>query len=63
MPTRLISLALVLVVVPALRASAQGPQDLTRLSIEQLMQIDVTIATRTPEPLRRRRQQSPCDWR
>jgi len=51
MQTRLISLVLVLVVVPALRASAQGPQDLKRLSIEQLMQIDVTLATRTPEPL------------
>ena len=51
MRARLISLALVLVVVPALPASAQGPQDLKRLSIEQLMQIDVTLATRTPEPL------------
>jgi iron complex outermembrane recepter protein len=51
MRMRLISLALVAFVVPALRASAQGPQDLKRLSIEQLMQIDVTLATRTPEPL------------
>jgi iron complex outermembrane recepter protein len=48
---RLISFAFVVVLVPALRASAQGPQDLKRLSIEQLMQIDVTLATRTPEPL------------
>jgi iron complex outermembrane receptor protein len=51
MRTRLISFALVVLVAPALRASAQGPEDLKRLSIEQLMQIDVTLATRTPEPL------------
>ena len=50
MRLRLISLVLLCVVMP-LRASAQGPQDLKRLSIEQLMQIDVTLATRTPEPL------------
>ena len=48
---RLISFALVVFLVPATRAFAQGPQDLKRLSIEQLMQIDVTLATRTPEPL------------
>ena len=51
MRARLISFALFVFVVSALRASAQGPQDLKRLSIEQLMQIDVTLATRTPEPL------------
>jgi iron complex outermembrane recepter protein len=47
----LISFALVVFLVPAPRAFAQGQQDLKRLSIEQLMQIDVTLATRTPEPL------------
>jgi iron complex outermembrane receptor protein len=31
--------------------SAQGPPDLKRLSIEQLMQINVALATGTPEPL------------
>jgi iron complex outermembrane receptor protein len=52
MRARLISFALmVFIVLPPLRASGQGPQDLKRLSIEQLMQIDVTLATRTPEPL------------
>jgi iron complex outermembrane receptor protein len=51
MRTRLISLAILVFFVSSLRVSAQGPQDLKRLSIEQLMQIDVTLATRTPEPL------------
>jgi len=53
MRARLISFALIVFLVPAPRAFAQGPQDLKRLSIEQLMQIDVTLATRTPEPLAR----------
>ena len=58
MRARLISFALVVVVLPAL-ASAQGPQDLKRLSIEELMQIDVTLATRTPSLSRRLRRRSP----
>ena len=32
-------------------ASTASAQDLKRLSIEQLMQIDVTLATRRPEPV------------
>jgi len=51
MRLRLISFARVVFLVPAARASAHGPQDLTRLSIEQLMQIDVTLATRRLQPL------------
>jgi iron complex outermembrane receptor protein len=42
-----------IIVVPALTlaASEPTPQDLKRLSIEQLMRIDVTLATRCPEPM------------
>jgi iron complex outermembrane receptor protein len=32
-------------------AGTAAPQDLKGLSIEQLMQIDVTLATRRPEPV------------
>src|SRR5258705_5849311 len=35
----------------AMSSSEPGPQDLKRLSIEQLMQIDVTLAARRPEPI------------
>ena len=41
---------------PALAAATGGqadPQDLKTMSIEQLMEIDVTLATREPEPLGR----------
>jgi iron complex outermembrane receptor protein len=34
-----------------LTPTASSPQDLKRLSIEQLMQIDVTLAARRPEPI------------
>ena len=42
--------------LPALVADARAqsdPQDLKAMSIEQLMQIDVTLATREPEPVGR----------
>jgi len=43
--------AIIVVLAPTLAASEPAPQDLKRLSIEQLMQIDVTLATRRPEPV------------
>lgn len=47
----LISLAFVMFLVLAPEAEAQTTQALKGLTIEQLMQIDVTLATRTPEPV------------
>src|SRR6266850_7160651 len=44
------SIALLLLPRQAM-SSEPGPQDLKRLSIEQLMQIDVTLAARRPEPI------------
>ena len=43
--------AIIVVLAPTRAASEPAPQDLKRLSIEQLMQIDVTLATRRPEPV------------
>jgi iron complex outermembrane receptor protein len=43
--------ALLFSLTRAASASALGPQDLKRLSIEQLMQIDITLAARRPEPI------------
>lgn len=40
-----------LLIPGAAAASPEGPQDLKRLSIEQLMQIDVTLSARRPEPI------------
>jgi len=52
MSSRLIALIVLLLVLPSPAASSQpGAQDLKRLSIEQLMQIDVTLAARRPEPI------------
>ena len=46
-----VTFAIIVVLAPTLAASEPAPQDLKRLSIEQLMQIDVTLATRCPEPV------------
>jgi iron complex outermembrane receptor protein len=58
MSTRVIAVAAVAMCLhlPALVADARAqadPQDLKTMSIEQLMQIDVTLATREPEPVGR----------
>ena len=45
------AIALWLLLLPGQARSEAGPQDLKRLSIEQLMQIDVTLAARRPEPV------------
>jgi iron complex outermembrane receptor protein len=45
------SIALLLLLPRPAMSSEPGPQDLKRLSIEQLMQIDVTLAARRPEPI------------
>src|SRR5687767_7691280 len=51
--TTLVSLLfLPLVGSPAPAAAQSAPQNLAALSIEELMQIDVTLATREPEPVR-----------
>lgn len=50
---RLLLLALAALLLPAARATAAQPgqEELKRLSIEELMRIDVTTAARRPEPL------------
>ena len=58
MSTRVIAVAAVAMCLhlPPLAADARAqsdPQDLKTMSIEQLMQIDVTLATREPEPVGR----------
>src|SRR5882672_6294579 len=45
------SIALLLLLPRQAMSAEPGPQDLKRLSIEQLMQIDVTLAARRPEPI------------
>ena len=44
-------IALLLLLPAGATASQPAPQDLKRLTIEQLMQIDVTLAARRPEPI------------
>jgi iron complex outermembrane receptor protein len=52
MPPRSIALIALLFLLPnQTSASEPAAQDLKRLSIEQLMQIDVTLAARRPEPI------------
>jgi len=46
-----ISFAVIVLLARMASAAQPAPQDLKRLSIEQLMQIDVTLATRRPEPV------------
>jgi len=46
-----ISFAVIVFLARMASAAQPAPQDLKRLSIEQLMQIDVTLATRRPEPV------------
>jgi iron complex outermembrane recepter protein len=41
----------VTVLAPAFAGPPPQPQDLKRLSIEELMEIDITLATREPEPV------------
>jgi iron complex outermembrane receptor protein len=48
---RLIITALVVALARSSAAAQPAAQDLKRMSIEQLMQIDVTLATRRPEPV------------
>ncbi len=45
------SIALLLLLPRQAMSAEPGPQDLKRLSIEQLMQIDVTLAARRPKPI------------
>jgi hypothetical protein len=52
MSCRSISLfAVMLLMSGVAAASPESPQDLKRLSIEQLMEIDITLSARRPEPI------------